>query len=107
MQARLFKGESWHQLSQNIIDQLPSRVYISFDIDGLEPSLAPHTGTPVPGGLTFGQATYLLEQIVASGRTIIGFDLCEVASNQWDAMVGGRILYQLAILTAASQNKLS
>ena len=107
MQARLSKGSNWHQLCEEIIDKLPGHVYISFDIDGLDPSLAPHTGTPVPGGLTYGQAIYLLEQIVASGRTIIGFDLCEVASNQWDAIVGGRILYQLAILTAASQNKLT
>ena len=106
MKARLCKGDTWHQLCQEMIKKLPQRVYISFDIDAFQPHLAPHTGTPVPGGLSFEQATYLLEQVVASGKEIIGFDLCEVASSQWDAMVGGRILYQLAMLTAASQKKL-
>jgi len=105
----LFGGSTWHALCQTIVKKLPQRVYVSFDIDGLDPSLCPHTGTPVPDGLGFGQAMYLLEQVVASGRTIIGFDLCEVAPhptdphNDFDANVGARVLWRLCTLLAASK----
>lgn len=91
-------GETFHAIAQDIIQSLPEKVYISFDIDGLDPPYCPHTGTPVPGGLSFDEAGYLLEQLAASGRRIIGFDLCEVApadNDEWDANVGARILYKL------------
>ena len=97
-----FKGISWHQQCLDIIDELPHKVYISFDIDGLKPDLCPNTGTPVPGGLDFNQAIYLLHILRRSGKQIVGFDLCEVApgfGSEWDANVGARILYKLAILS--------
>ncbi len=77
---------------------LPEAVYVSFDIDGLDPSLCPHTGTPVPGGLSFHEASALLGAVVQSGRRIVGFDLNEVApgaDDEWDANVGARLLYKL------------
>ena len=82
-------------------------VYVSFDIDGLDPKLCPNTGTPVPGGLEFAEAVYLLKQVVASGRRIIGFDLCEVGAvdNEWDANVGARMLFKLAGFTLLSQGR--
>jgi agmatinase len=88
-----------------MVDTLPEKVYISFDIDGLLPELCPNTGTPVPGGLTFDQAIYLLQTVVETGRTIIGFDLCETAGHphEWDANVGARVLYKLANLMGKSQ----
>jgi len=98
---RLFSGDTWANICLEIISRLPNQVYISFDIDGLLPELCPNTGTPVPGGLSFNQATYLIEKIVESGRNIIGFDLCEVSPNlsdtadEWDANVGARVLYKL------------
>ncbi|MEO1054212.1 MAG: agmatinase family protein [Bacteroidota bacterium] len=118
---RLFNGDSWQLICQDIITQLPQKVYISFDIDGLDPSLCPNTGTPVPGGLSFQEALFLIDSIVRSGREIIGFDLCEVSpafddvsitprpihSSEWDANVGCRILYQLSNLMAVSQGKLA
>ncbi|MCH2021937.1 MAG: arginase family protein, partial [Saprospiraceae bacterium] len=74
------------------------KVYISFDIDGLDPKLCPNTGTPVPGGLELQEAFYLIRQIRKSGRTIIGFDLCEVGClSDWDGNVGARVLYKLAV----------
>jgi agmatinase len=103
-----FSGKSWEKQCQEIVKTLPHEVYVSFDIDGLDPKLCPHTGTPVPGGLGFEQAMYLLEQVVASGKRIIGFDLCEVApgkKDDWDANVGARVLYRLANLTYLSQQK--
>jgi len=101
---------SWHQQCQYMIECLPKRVYISFDIDGLVQTLCPNTGTPVPGGLNFQEVRFLLEQVVKSGRRIIGFDLCEVApapgcedyTADWNANVGSRILYRLCCLAAQS-----
>jgi agmatinase len=92
-------GVPFLQLCQQIAAELPSEVYLSFDIDGLDPSLCPHTGTPVPGGLSFGQVGLLLEAVVESGRRIVGFDLSEVApgpeGDEWDANVGARLLYKM------------
>ena len=97
-----------YQLSLEIIDTLPHYVYVSFDIDGLDPKLCPNTGTPVPGGLDFGEVVNLIKALVKSGRRIAGFDLCEVSpgETEWDANVGARILYKLCCWTAASQGKL-
>lgn len=80
------------------IEPLPADVYVTFDIDALDPSLCPGTGTPVPGGLTFNQASVLLESLARSGRRIVGFDLVEVAPGNdadWNGAVGARILYKL------------
>ena len=91
----------------NVVDEivasLPPRVYISFDIDALDPSLCPHTGTPVPGGLSFNDVLLLFEKLHAAGRKVIGADLCEVvpAPNHWDENVAARILYQLCALTVS------
>lgn len=101
-----FAGKSWTEQCKKIVATLPKEVYVSFDIDGLDPKLCPNTGTPVPGGLEFEQAMFLIEQVVASGRKIIGFDLCEVApgkKSDWDANVGARVLYRLANLAWKSQ----
>ena len=78
---------------------LPDKVYLSLDIDGLDPSLCPNTGTPVPGGLTYHELLVLLGELRRGDRKVIGFDLCEVGSakdSDWDANVGARILYKLA-----------
>lgn len=91
--------QTYHDICLQIVDSLPQKVYISFDIDGLDPKLCPNTGTPVPGGLEYMEAVHLLHQIISSGRTIIGFDLCEVGSaSEWDGNVGARMLYKLAVL---------
>lgn len=97
LSIRSFGGDTWASVADEIIGSLPVDVYVSFDVDGLDPSLCPGTGTPVPGGLAYEQALYLVEQIRATERNIIGFDLCEVsASSEWDANVGARLLYRLS-----------
>lgn len=90
------KGGSWDELCKKIIATLPENVFISFDIDGLTPDHCPNTGTPVPGGLSFAEASYLIEQ-VALKRNVISFDLNEVSPRQdeWDANVGARVLFLL------------
>lgn len=98
-QRRLAEGERLRDLIDQALGALPEQVWVSFDIDGLDPALCPHTGTPVPGGLSFASATLLLARLVESGRRIIGFDLNEVApgpdGDEWDANVGARVLYKL------------
>ena len=99
---RKAKGQSWDRLCDEILDYLPSEVYLSFDIDGLNPILCPGTGTPVPGGLEFNEVTYLLKKLVASKRKIVGFDLCEVGTSEWDANVGARLLYHMSLAAIVS-----
>ncbi len=111
LQNEKFQGVHWAKLCQEIVQGLPDEVWISFDIDGLDPRFCPHTGTPVPGGLDFQEANYLIGALVRAGKKIIGFDLNEVApdlsgsEDEWDASVGARLLYKLAAWTAASQGK--
>ncbi len=99
-----FSGEKWAAQCRKIIDALPKKVYISFDVDGLSPENCPHTGTPVPGGLSYNKALFLLKMLATtSGKQIIGFDLCEVTPvkhDEWDANVGARLLYKLCCYTA-------
>ena len=100
IKERQFEGETWAKISDEIIAQLPQHVYISYDIDGLDPKLCPHTGTPVPGGFEIEQLNFLFKKIVNSGRKIIGFDLCEtgVSTDGWDQNVGARVIFKMCNL---------
>jgi agmatinase len=92
-------GVPWSQVVQPILDALPNKVYVSFDIDGLDPVLCPNTGTPVPGGLSYHEALYLLGGLVRAEKQVVGCDINEVApgrdGSEWDANVGARLLYKL------------
>lgn len=105
---RQYEGSSWSSICQEIITQLPEYVYLSFDIDGLDPKLCPNTGTPVAGGFEFEQVLLLIEKMVDAGKRIIAFDLNEVTpgGNEWDANVGARLLYRIANLTAKSNGRI-
>lgn len=89
-------GTSFHEQAGRWVALLPDTVWVSFDIDGLDPALCPETGTPVPGGLAWREARMLLEILGQSGKRIVGFDLCEVGPAAWDANVGSRVLFDLA-----------
>jgi agmatinase len=105
--AGKLEGRSFASMIDPLLKELPEEVYVSFDIDGLDPTLCPGTGTPVAGGLSFQEATFVLERLVKSGRRIIGFDLNEVApsanNQEWDGNVGARMLYKLCGAFAISQ----
>ena len=99
--ARL-AGADLGALVREALEPLPAEVYVTFDVDGLDPALCPGTGTPVPGGLTWHEAMLWLDELTRSGRRIVGFDLTEVAprgaapdEDGWDAIVGARLLYRL------------
>ena len=110
LKTRAQKGELWDAVLDEIVEALPPDVYLSFDIDGLDPTLCPHTGTPVPGGLSFPETTSLVRRVVESGRRIVGLDLSEVApdpagASEWDGNVGARLLYKMigfALMTSKS-----
>lgn len=106
LKERLFTGSTWDSICCDIISSLPEDVYVSFDIDGLSPEYCPGTGTPVPGGLTFSQADWLLWRLACSGRRIVGFDLCEVApgkNSEWDANTGARMLFRLLLYSSVAR----
>ena len=100
VKERQFEGQNWGKIADEIIAHLPQKVYISFDIDGLDRKLCPNTGTPVPGGFETEEIIYLLKKIKQSGRELIGFDLVEIGVGQtdWDSNVGARILWRLCNL---------
>jgi agmatinase len=108
LKRQQFEGGSWKESVSKIIGSLPDNVYISFDIDGLLPELCPNTGTPVPGGISFEQTNYLLEELASSGKSVVGFDLCETSpditnpDDEWDGNVAARVLYKIcgAAITA-------
>lgn len=109
MKQEMYKGTSWSEMCDRIIHNLPEKVYLSFDIDGLDPKNCPHTGTPVAGGLETEQALFLIEKVKLSGKKIIAFDLNEIApgpkGHDWDANVGARLLFRIANIVASSQGK--
>lgn len=104
IKTRQYEGETWKKIVDEIVSQLPQHVFVSFDIDGLDPKLCPHTGTPVQGGFESEQIFYLLNKVFQSGKKIVGFDLNEVgvSNNEWDENVGARVLYKLCNLLTAS-----
>jgi agmatinase len=105
---RKMSGENFAKIAKDIIEFLPENVYISFDIDGLDPRFCPNTGTPVPGGLDYQEVMLIITELVKSGRKLVGFDLVEVApdpkdkNNEWDANVGMRLLYKMTSASLAS-----
>lgn len=107
IKERGYEGETWQKITDEIVSELPQKVYISFDIDGLDPKLCPNTGTPVQGGFETQQVFYLFRKILKSGRHLIGFDLNEVgmSANEWDENVGARVLFKLCNLMIASNNQ--
>ena len=98
LKQRQYEGTPWLEVCREIIQELPQQVYISFDVDGLDPKLCPHTGTPVPGGLELEETFCLFREVIKSGREIIGADLSEVGNGEWDGNVGARIVYKLCNL---------
>ncbi len=99
---RLAGGESWLRICEQIVRALPAQVYVSFDVDGLQPSLCPGTGTPVPGGLDWNQVLALIATL-ADERRIVGFDVNEIGPDEWDGNVAARLFYKLCGAMLQSQ----
>jgi agmatinase len=106
IKSGLFHGTNWSEWVTMILSVLPQKVYLSVDMDGFDPSLCPNTGTPVPGGFSFEQFSFLLEELVRSGKEIVGFDLVETGDQSWDAIVAARVLFRLCTFMGVSKGKL-
>jgi agmatinase len=106
IKERLYEGETWKRIVDEIVNHLPDKIFISFDIDGLDRKLCPHTGTPVQGGFETEQVFYLFKKALQSGRSLIGFDLNEVgiSNDEWDENVGARVLFKLCNLMVAGNS---
>jgi agmatinase len=104
--AERFSGRSWGEVCDDVVAQLPDKVYISFDIDALSPECCPHTKRPVAGGMTFDEAVCLINRVAESGREIVGFDLTEIVpvmESGVDAAVGARMLVKLCAAALCSK----
>jgi agmatinase len=97
-----FRGKKLDEIFNEIVNELPSKIYLSFDADAMDPKLCPNTGTPVAGGFETDEILFLLEKVVESGRQIIAFDLNETGNNDWDANVSSRLLFRICNLVAKS-----
>ncbi len=98
----LYKGKTREELFEEIVQELPDNIYLSFDVDALDQKLCPHTGTPVAGGFEVDEVLFLLEKIVSKGKKIIAFDLNETGKNEWDANVSSRLLYRICNMVSKS-----
>ncbi|HAZ12134.1 MAG TPA: hypothetical protein DCY86_05050 [Bdellovibrionales bacterium] len=109
LKEKAFSGAAFQTVAREIVSHLPEQVYLTIDIDALDPRFCPNTGTPVPGGLDYMELIAVVREIVRSKRKIVGFDLCEVApgADEWDANVGMRLLYKMTALALGSQDLLA
>jgi agmatinase len=92
------------EMARNVVGDGP--VYVSFDVDGLDPAYAPGTGTPEVGGLTPREVQTLLHGM--AGLDVIGGDVVEIAP-QYDATtntahVGAQILFEILALMSINEN---
>ncbi|WP_405566819.1 agmatinase [Polaribacter sp. Asnod6-C07] len=70
-------NEDW---MEDVIDQLTENVFITFDLDALDPSIMPSTGTPEPGGLFYYETLEFLKQVFEQ-KNVVGFDMVELCPN--------------------------
>lgn len=97
---RTFFGHEWTGSSAQIaevVGRLQDPVYVTIDLDVLDPSEMPSTGTPEPGGLRYGQIVALLRE-VCRNRRVVGFDVVELLpneSNRAPDFLAARLVYQL------------
>jgi agmatinase len=106
--AKRFEGACWGDICREVVDRLPQKVYVSFDIDALKIEFCNNTNAPVPGGMTFDEVVYLINTIVVSGREIVGFDISEVVSsldNKMDAIVAAKLLAKLSMAAIKSAKR--
>jgi agmatinase len=108
LQNELLCGKTFETCLEKLFKNTNKNIYISFDIDGLSPEFCPSTGTPVPGGLTYSQAVFLIQFLHRKGHSLIGFDLVEVSPSEaelgegLDEVIAARILYELSCFALAS-----
>jgi agmatinase len=94
------------EITDKVLDQLTENVYITFDIDALDPSLMPSTGTPEPGGLDWYEALDILKAVCAK-KNVVGFDLVELApikGLESPNYIAARLAYKMISYKVAGKN---
>lgn len=92
--------------SKILPDDFPETIYITFDVDGLDPSVVPATGTPEPGGLGWYDALDLLAGVIF-GRRVAGFDMVELAPAPGLHMADfavAKLVYKIMGMIVAGEN---
>ncbi|MFH1322155.1 MAG: agmatinase [Bacteroidota bacterium] len=90
----IYDNEKWFEQA---IEKITSKVYITIDLDVLDPSIMPSTGTPEPGGLNWYYILKFLKR-VSSQRNIVGFDiveLCPKECNKAPDLLAAKLYYKL------------
>jgi N1-aminopropylagmatine ureohydrolase len=91
------KSESQQKWQNEVVKNLSKNVYITFDIDGLDPTIVPATGTPEPGGLFWDETLDLLK-LVGNRKNIVGFDLVELAPSKYHIAsnyIAAKLVYKI------------
>ncbi|RST60689.1 agmatinase [Siminovitchia terrae] len=83
---------------EQVLEHIPAgeKYYVTIDIDGIDPSIAPGTGTPSPGGLLYDEINELLEGIAKRGN-VIGFDIVEVAPPYDPTGMTGQVAARISL----------
>ncbi|NQW24187.1 MAG: agmatinase [SAR202 cluster bacterium] len=92
--------------AESVLDSLSDTVYVSVDLDVLDPALMPAVGTPEPGGLAWHQLVSLLGK-VAESRQIVGFDVCELAPADGPpacSYTAAKLVYKLVAYARGKNN---
>jgi agmatinase len=96
-------NEDW---MDDVVDQLTSNVFITFDLDAMDPSLLPSTGTPEPGGLFYYETLEFLKRVFAE-RNVVGFDMVELCPNKDDKssdFIAAKLFYKMLSYKFASKD---
>lgn len=100
-----FRSESLRKLFMLYIDLLPTEIYVSLDVDVLEPHLCPNTGTPVPGGLQYYELMNIINLAIERGKRIVGFDICETGGTGYiDGYTSAKLIYDISSAIQTSMN---
>ncbi len=100
-------GEGYDFIPE-VVARLGDPVYVTLDLDALDPSVMPSTGTPEPGGMSYRQVTRLLAAVCRE-RRVVGFDLCELLPDPADPgpdFLAARLAYQFMAYLGASPKEI-
>ena len=104
--AHLIPAWELHDIGMDaVLDMIPDggRYYLTVDLDGMDPSIAPAVAAPCPGGVTFDQARKLVHGLVRKGR-VVGMDVVEITPrddvNQITCITAGRLIVNLIGMAA-------
>jgi agmatinase len=96
-------NEDW---MDDVVDLLTSNVFITFDLDAMDPSLVPSTGTPEPGGLFYYETLEFLKRVFQE-KNVVGFDMVELCPNKDDKssdFIAAKLFYKMLSYKFASND---